>query len=198
VVAAEEYWLFSFSRMKRFRLLLAGTLGALTLGLGSCLKAPDYPVTPEISVDDTSVTLRHYTNSGTQPIDSVFITIRFQDGDGDLGLSSAESAVAPYAYPSRFNNNYFIEPYVKVNGTFVSLVSLGRTTAGAYNSRFEHIATTSENHSAPVKGTLTRVYAIAYQSLYRPGEEACFDVSIADRALHESNVVRTSSVVFPK
>ncbi|MGI4833566.1 MAG: hypothetical protein ACRYFK_08920 [Janthinobacterium lividum] len=191
--------------MKRFRLLLAGALGLLTLGLGSCLKAPDYPVTPEISVDDSSVSLRHYAGSGTQPIDSVFITIRFQDGDGDLGLSSAESAVAPYAYPSRFNNNYFIEPYVKIpNGNFVSLVSLGRIVggvpllAGAYNSRFEHIATTSENHSAPVKGTLTRVYAFAYQSLYQPGEEARFQVSIADRALHESNTVTTSSVVFPK
>lgn len=183
--------------MKRFRLLLAGTLGLLTLGLGSCLKAPDYPVTPEISVDDNSVVLKHYTNT-SQPIDSVFITIRFQDGDGDLGLSSAESAVAPYAYPSRFNNNYFIEPYVKVGSDFVSLVSLGRTTAGAYNSRFEHIATTSENHSAPIKGTLTRVYAFAYRTLYQPGEEARFQVSIADRALHESNTVTTSSVVFPK
>ncbi|NML63693.1 hypothetical protein HHL22_00565 [Hymenobacter sp. RP-2-7] len=187
--------------MKRFRLLLAGTVGLLTLGLGSCLKAPNYPVTPEISVDDTSVVLRHYASGGTQPIDSVFITIRFQDGDGDLGLSSAESAVSPYAYPSRFNNNYFIEPYIKQpNGTFVPLTSLmpARTVAGAYNSRFEHIATTSENHSAPIKGTLTRVYAFAYQSLYRPGEEARFQISIADRALHESNTVITNSVVFPK
>ena len=184
--------------MNHFRLLLAGTLGVLTLGLGSCLKAPSYSTTPEISVDDTSAVLKHFTG-GTQPIDSVYITIRFQDGDGDLGLSATESTVAPYAYPSRYNNNYFIEPYIQTaNGSFVSLVSLGRLTAGAYNSRFEHIATTSDNHSAPIKGTLTRVFAFAYRTLYQPGEVAQFQVSIADRALHESNVVITNSVTFPK
>lgn len=181
--------------MKRFRLLIPVMAGLLTAGLTSCLKAPEYSTTPEISFE--SIRLKHDVST-TQPIDSVFITIRFQDGDGDLGLSSTESATGPYAYPSRFNNNFFVEPYLLSNGVPTSLVKLGRTTTGAYNSRFEHIATTSDSRSAPIKGVLTRVYAIAYRTLYLPGEEAQFTVSIADRAMHESNVITTSSVVFPK
>jgi hypothetical protein len=183
--------------MKRFRLLLVGAFGLLTLGLGSCLKAPEYPVTPEISYE--SIRLKHDVST-SQPIDSVFITIRFQDGDGDLGMSSDESNAAPYV-GTRFANNYFIEPYVRAStgGSFVDVKDTGRgISAGAYNSRFERISTSSESRSAPIKGTLTRVYTFAYRTLFQPGEEVRFTVSIADRAMHESNTITTESVVFPK
>jgi len=183
--------------MKRLRLLVPGLAGLLTLGLSSCLKAPEYSSTPEISYD--SILLKHDVST-SQPIDSVFITIRFQDGDGDLGLSSTESNAAPYV-GTRFASNYFIEPYVKAStgNNFVPVKDLGRgISAGAYNSRFEHIATTSDNRSAPIKGVLTRAYTFAYRTLFQPGEEVRFTVSIADRAMHESNTITTESVVFPK
>lgn len=182
--------------MKRSRLLIPGIAGLLTAGLTGCLKAPEYSSTPEISFE--SIRLKHDVST-SQPIDSVFISIHFQDGDGDLGLSSAESNAAPYV-GTRFASNYFVEPYVKgTNGAFALVANAGRgISAGAYNSRFEHIATSSDNRSAPIKGTLTRVYTFAYRTLFQPGEEVRFTVSIADRAKHESNVITTSSVVFPK
>lgn len=182
--------------MKRLRLLVPGLAGLLTLGLSGCLKAPEYSTTPEISFE--SIYLKHDVST-TQPIDSVFITIRFQDGDGDLGLSDADLKLPQFTYPSRYSSNFFMEPYVKSGSGFASLASLGRTTKEAYYSPFNRSITSSLNgKSGPIKGSLTRVYAIAYRTLYQPGEEARFTVSIADRAMHESNTITTTSIVFPK
>jgi hypothetical protein len=182
--------------MKSFRLALV--LGGLATGLGGCLKAPEYAITPSISNNNVQVRRFKYADPRQQPIDSVFITVNFQDGDGDLGLTAAESQQAPYAFPSIFNNNYFVEPFIKdaKTGKFVSTVAMGLTTTGAYNGRFDHITDVTSSKTAPIKGTLTRTIALGYGDLFKAGQVVRFDVSIADRALHVSNVVRTDSIVI--
>jgi len=185
--------------MKPFRLVLSlGGLALLAAGLGGCLKAPEYSTTPSISNNNVRVRRYKYADPKQQPIDSVFITVNFQDGDGDLGLTAAESQVAPYAYPSIFNNNYFVEPFLKdpKTGKFASTVSLGLTTNGAYNGRFDHITGLTDSKTAPIKGTLTRTIALGYGDLFTAGQVVRFDVHIVDRALHLSNIIRTDSIVI--
>lgn len=175
-----------------------GGAALLATGLGGCLKAPEYSTTPSISNNNVRVQRYTPTDPQGQRIDSVFITINFQDGDGDLGLSADESKVAPYAYPSTFNNNYFVEPLVKdpKTGRYVSTVSLGLTTPGAYNGRFDHITGLTDSKTAPIKGTLTRTVAFGYGDVFTAGQVVRFNVSIADRALHLSNTIRTDSIVI--
>jgi len=185
--------------MKSFRLALV--LGGLATGLGGCLKAPEYAITPSISNNNVQVRRFKYADPKQQPIDSIFITVNFQDGDGDLGLTAAESQQAPYAFPSIFNNNYFVEPVVKDPKTGKFGVPIVPNTglplvAGLYNGRFDHITDVTSSKTAPIKGTLTRTIALGYGDLFKAGQVVRFDVSIADRALHVSNVVRTDSIVI--
>ncbi|WP_223650783.1 hypothetical protein [Hymenobacter psoromatis] len=190
--------------MKSFRLFcsLSG-LALLATGLGGCLQAPDYSTTPSISNNNVRVSSFKSTVPGGQSIDSVYITINYQDGDGDLGLSGDESKVAPYTYPSLFNNNYFIEPTVKYVGTttyVVPILQYNNTPAapGTFNARFDHITGLTDSKTAPIKGTLTRTFAFGRGDYFNAGDVVRFDVSIADRALHVSNVIRTDSIVIPK
>ncbi|GAB3638575.1 hypothetical protein GCM10027422_41650 [Hymenobacter arcticus] len=178
-------------------------MGLLAGGLSSCLKAPEYPTTPSISFNRVEVRRTNFANPQQQPIDSMFITINFQDGDGDLGLTEAESKVAPYAFPSLFNNNYFIEPVVKdpKSGKFFTPIdpATGKPLLmGSYNGRFDHPSTLTDGKAAPLKGTLTRTIGFGYGDVFTAGQVVRFDVSIADRALHLSNVIRTDSIVIAK
>jgi hypothetical protein len=54
--------------------------------LSNCSKAPVYPETPEIEFES----MQRYSSG-----DSVVLTIKFKDGDGDLGLSDDETT-SPY------------------------------------------------------------------------------------------------------
>ncbi len=195
--------------MKSFRLFLSlGGLALLAAGLGGCLKAPEYSTTPSISNNNVRVSRFNPVNPGETRRDSIYITINYQDGDGDLGLSEQESKVAPYAYQNadgtinKFNNNYFIEPLVKHPGStrYESPIILpnggGPLALGAFNGRFEHITGLTDSKDAPIKGTLTRTLSLGYGDYFNAGDSVRFNVSIADRALHVSNVVRTASIVI--
>lgn len=174
-------------------------MGLAAVGLSSCLTEPSYSSTPSISFNDlqSKRSLR-----GTTPIDSVLITINFQDGDGDLGITETESKNAPYSI-TRPGTNFRMTPFVKAAGAsrFDSLKTVRPDqllTKGAFYDRFDHISTTTDNRASPLRGTLTRRYAFAlggYPGL-KAGDEVKFTVSILDRAQHQSNEVETSSIII--
>lgn len=56
--------------------------------VASCFQPPDYPVSPEIEFEDV------YYGDG-QSGDSIVVTFKFKDGDGDIGLGSAQSETFP-------------------------------------------------------------------------------------------------------
>ena len=183
----------------------AGACLASGLALPSCLKAPDYPVVPAISFE--KITLRSFPKPPSPRIDSVRVTVAFQDGDGDLGLGGklgvAADAEFPYAFNNsdgtlnRYNNNYFIEPFRKnrSTGEFEKLPT-SVIPAGEYSGRYPRL-TAADTKPAPLKGTVSRDFSFALGAPFVPGDEVRFEVVIADRALHESNTVTTSSIVIP-
>jgi hypothetical protein len=166
-------------------------------GFTSCLNPPTYSNTPSISFE--SISQQRYRVNGAI-IDSVFITINFQDGDGDLGLSSTEATVAPYT-PTYYGANFYMTPFVKNTGsnTYTAL-QFARPdlflTANSYYDRFDHLSSTTDNKAAPLRGTLRRAYAFLYGSPFLPNQEVKFTVSIFDRALHQSNEIETSSITI--
>ncbi|QKG51710.1 hypothetical protein [Hymenobacter sp. BRD67] len=132
----------------------AGMFGVLATGLSSCLAEPKFSTTPEISFNNINLT--HVSRPAITG-DSVTVTINYQDGDGDLGLTGPESAAPPYV-GTRYAYNYFIEAFIKdkSTGQFVSLASINRHitdstyyVASQYYSRFEPV--TSEDSHAPSK-----------------------------------------------
>ena len=183
----------------------AGALVASTLAFVGCLKAPDYPVEPTIAFD--TITLRSFPNPPSPRVDSVRVTVSFQDGDGDLGLGGRLGVPAdaeyPYAFqnndgtPNRYNSNYFIEPYRKNRSTGVfEKLPISVIPAGEYNGRFPRL-TAADTKPAPLKGTISRDFSFALGAPFIPGDEVRFEVIIADRALHESNTITTSSIIIP-
>jgi hypothetical protein len=177
---------------------LLRTLSAVALSVGAsaaffgCIQAPDYPDTPQIS--EHAVTVFRKTTSSLGLRDSVEIALDFKDGNGDLGLDVADIN-DPYAYQNgnnRFYNNFFIKVYYKnaaTGGVFTPL-----PVSSAYDGRFPRL-TVTDTREGPLKGVLR--YAIIFRLAIIPaGTEMRFDVSIADRALHESNMITTSTVVL--
>jgi hypothetical protein len=190
----------NFLLRMNLRLLQVAGLLSLGAGLTSCLNEPSYPNTPEIGFE--SIRLQRFTvPSSTVPIDSVYITVNFQDGDGDLGLNTVEAQSAPYGSKDRAAVNY-------INTAFIKNVNAGgRFDSARYffnylpkrdlYSLFDHLSPTTDNRKAPLRGTLTRAYGFYLGSPYLPGQEIKFRVSIYDRALNHSNEVETTSLVIP-
>jgi|GEM_PF-1304851 len=61
------------------------------LVFNSCKKQPDFSNVPQISFE----TMKQYRTTGSNPEDSILITLSFQDGDGDLGLGQGDT-LSPY------------------------------------------------------------------------------------------------------
>jgi hypothetical protein len=195
--------IFLHLRMNLFRLAFSvGGLGLLAGSLSACLKAPEYSNTPSISFNSIQDIRIQPKAKGGQPLDSIRLTINYQDGDGDLGLSTDERAKPPFDFQkgtNRFYNNFFVEPFVKNPATrkYESLVSKGLTTAGAYNGAFPHPTTTTDSKAAPIKGTLTYApIAFGLGDIFQPGQTVRFEITIADRALNLSNTITTDSVII--
>jgi len=188
--------------MKLLRLAgFGGALALFGLGLGGCLQEPTYSTTPQIDPDNVVVRRYTPTNPREQAIDTFRITIRYQDGDGDLGLSSDERKVPPFD-KGKFFNNYFIEPFILNRRTkqFEPLTVVGVPpgstpyVAGSYNSAFQRPTALTDGKPAPIKGTLTYKQNIGLGDRFAPGQAVRFEISIADRALHVSNTIVTDTV----
>jgi hypothetical protein len=78
------------------------------LGLSACFNPPEYPVQPQIEFE--SIVYREYGTGFDSEYDSLILTLKFKDGDGDLGLDPSEIA-APY------NNKFY---YRFADGKFLN------------------------------------------------------------------------------
>ncbi|MBD2722692.1 hypothetical protein [Hymenobacter armeniacus] len=185
--------------MNPLRTLAAAAVCLVGLSLSSCLNAPEYPETP--SIDFNSLTMVRNKPAGQTEIDTLKFALDFRDGDGDLGLSDEDIKVAPWNATSGgpnnrgYSYNYFIQPYKKVNGIFVKFINAGGV-AGEYDGRFLRLDDT-DGRPAPLKGTLNYKLPINIDGApFFPGDVLKFEISIMDRALHQSNVITTSEITL--
>jgi hypothetical protein len=73
----------------------------VTLSLGSCFDPPEFPVVPQIDYEDVVFKEGNATNR----TDSLIVTLKFKDGDGDLGVDAS----APEFNNAPFNNLTFFQ-----------------------------------------------------------------------------------------
>lgn len=196
-----RYYYNFLLRMNLRLLRVVGMLSLGAMGLGGCLNEPSYPDTPSIAFESIE-RVRYTVPNSTVPIDSVYITVSFQDGDGDLGLNSVEAQTAPYGSKNVAAVNYINTPFIKNSnngGQFDSArtISIPTFPKSYLYSLFDHLSPTTDNRKAPLRGTLTRRYGFYLGSPFLPNQELRFRVSIYDRALHHSNEIETSSIVIP-
>lgn len=189
--------------MNLFRTL--GAAAALAFGWAgttSCISAPDYPETPVITFNALTKTYVPPPVPGATPSDTLRFAIDFQDGDGDLGLDDADTKVAPFNSPTgghnnlSTSNNYFIQPFKKVRDTFVPFYTPGGFP-GEYDGRYPRLETSTDAKAAPLRGTLRYKLRLPLnRSSYSAGDVLRFEISIMDRARHQSNTITTSDITL--
>ncbi|WP_375437270.1 hypothetical protein [uncultured Hymenobacter sp.] len=186
------------------RTLHLGLLFALLCAaVSSCISPPDYSDTPRIKFEKLEV-VRLPGAPGEQPIDSDTITISFEDGNGDLGLSTTDT-MEPYndvSVNGKQTNPNFYNYYIqfqrknKATNQFEDFVDPGSTLGlGQYNGRFPRLGPES-GQDAPLKGNLRYNFSLSLGTPFLPGDEVRFRVSIRDRALNLSNEVFTNSIII--
>ena len=192
--------------MNLFRTLSAAAVLAIGwAGTSSCLKAPDFPVTPAITFNQINSIYEPPSATSSQGGDTIEFVINFQDGDGDLGLDADEADVAPYNQPTgghnnlRKSNNFFIQPYKlnKSNNQFEPFYTSNGGFPGENDSRYPRLDIDRTAKPAPLKGTLRfKVRLRLNRTDYAVGDVFKFDVSIMDRAFHQSNTITTTPVTL--
>lgn len=167
------------------------------LGLGSCeiIKGPNFSNTPKISFKEFKVWRNYIESKLGNRVDSVVIVINFEDGDGDLGLTSEDRDTNPIykqfkadGTPNKYWNNYFAKAFRKVNGTFVEASSEVQ-----FSGAFPPLK--PDGKPGPIEGELE--YGLYFPLSESPvNDTLLFEVQIVDKALNESNIIRTGEVVI--
>lgn len=166
-------------------LLYAAGFVVLTICSFSCevITGPKFPDTPKISFRDIRK-FRIKDELGNTN-DSISIALKFQDGDGDMGIDSDEIGQPPFQDFRYYN--YYVEGFQKVNGEWVP-----KEFTPTLNGQFPLLNT---GKKGPIEGTL--YYGIRFQILGVPQNTIYrFNVYILDRAGNISNTIETGEVTI--
>lgn len=171
----------------------------LLLSLLACEKPPEFDRKPVIEFNKIFYQYA-YLESTKNTIDTVNISLRFKDGDGDLGVEKSDIDNVKYrAYSDTIRDtlgniksyvfrNYYLKTYRKEAGKYVQL-----------NSDFKLNGTFSElisyDEVGPIEGELN-FGQIFTPSQIKNKDTLKFEVYIMDRALNKSNTILTDSIVI--
>jgi len=149
--------------------------------VSSCISKPEFAIEPAIEFDRISVD--RVLDILGNVTDSVTISIRFQDGDGDLGAFTGDT-----------EDNFFVELFQFRNGQFVKFTT--PDTSLNFNGVFPDL---NAEGTGPIEGTLIYSFPSIRSETYRrlniPQNDVWkFQVSIKDRAGNVSNTVFTDSI----
>jgi hypothetical protein len=157
--------------VKTFTTFFFGTLVLFFL-LSSCQKQETYPLEPIIAF-----------NSFTVYQDSAILSLDFTDGDGNIGLTNADS-LKPY------DSNLFLTYYEKQKGVFKKI-----ELPLPFNYRIPLI--NKSGKEKPLKGTISVNITPTFYNPFSKFDTLKFDVIIKDRALNISNTISTPEVLRP-
>ena len=188
--------------MNLLRTLSTAAVGLTAASLAGCINAPNYPVVPEIDLKEMQVV--HVPKGTEDAVDKITFVLNFRDGDGDLGLSAEDLKAPPFNTSTGGHNNrgygynYFLQPFIKnSSGQFVPFITPRPFGfIGQYDSFFPRLDDKNAK-PAPLKGELKYLFPIPIDgSVYKPGQVFRFEISILDRALHESNKITTPELTL--
>lgn len=158
-------------------------LFAIALGATSCYKEPSFALQPNIEFSNIEKEVRIDLFTGANK-DSVVIGLKFQDGDGDLGLSENEKSVAQV----NEDYNYLVKSFRKTKGTFVETSNL--IPLSGYFPRLKN-----DEKVGPIEGLL--YYTVEFPHPFTPKNDTLkFEVRVKDRSGNVSNPVETEEIVL--
>lgn len=160
--------------LKRQTSVIVILIGLIILGI-ACRKIESYPVEPEIEFEDFSV-LRSIDGKDSIGI----LSIGFTDGDGDLGVTENDSSV-----------NYFLDIFEVVDGNPQEVILPDSTVN--FDAYIPDL--TPDGKYKAIKGTISFSLPLYFMTPFLNSDTIFFETSIADRAMHQSNVVTTPQFI---
>ena len=148
----------------------------------SCGNKEKFSTTPHIEF----VALEKVSD-GTGLDSQADLIIRFQDGDGDIGLDETDKDPA-FAKDSPYYYNFFIDFYEKQQGEWVKI-----DLPTPLHSRVPHL---SDNVPESIEGKLTIVTYI--NNPFSPYDTVRLTCWLVDRALHHSDTITTPEIIVKK
>lgn len=166
--------------MKKVSVLVVFSVVALVTG---CYKEVSFDVKPYIEFKDLRKEIRLDQFSGSKK-DSVILTIKFQDGDGDLGLNEEEKKAAV----TQQDFNYIVRIFRQKKGVFQEVIP-----EVTYSGFFPRLKV--DNKKGPIEGTLD--YSFVYFQDFTPKKDSLkYQVTIKDRSGNVSNTIETKVIIL--
>ena len=188
----------------------------------SCAENPDYPITPQISFQSIRFQPR---NSGNGESEQIVLWLNFTDGNGDLGLTSADTNIPFNPYVCNIETSrcdtfisYLRKQGVPNNQNFYNFFVefLLKDSLGVYrncdnmvecdiNQKYNNMLNSyngrfrdlnDRNSPKPISGSLNYNLSSTLFSTAFKGKTIKLNVYIKDRALNQSNSVLTDSLIF--
>ncbi|MHA8067098.1 hypothetical protein V7S76_10500 [Aquirufa sp. ROCK2-A2] len=166
------------------------------LGLGSCVQEPSFPATPVIKFNSIRKIVKTSSDGlgGKIKIDSVIMSVDFQDGDGDLGLTVAQIKADP---KYKDFSNFMVDVFIQKNGKFVPITFSPRL-GGLVNFPF-----LPNQKPGPIEGTIdySTPFVYAFYKGYSPlftekNDTLKFQIKIVDNAFNVSNTIETAPIII--
>jgi len=143
----------------------------------ACNKVPLYPDEP-ILTDGSFELLKNSIGQDT----AVLIKFKFTDGDGDLGLTAADT-IPPY------DKNLFVAYFQKVDGKFEKIVLPGTTDTLNFNSRIRDYTITGANAAQAEVALNINISVVLADTIM-------FEYYLRDKARHVSNKLSTGPIAL--
>lgn len=126
-------------------------------------------------------------DEGTGVDNQANLVVRFQDGDGDIGLNDADTT-GLFSKDSIYYYNFFIDYYEKQKGEWV-LVELPTPL----HARIPRL---SDDVPESIEGEITILTFI--NNYFSPYDTIKLSCRLLDRALHQSNTIETPEIIVNK
>jgi hypothetical protein len=149
--------------------------------LSGCAKKENFPIIPEIGFLD----YENEFGTGQYAVRGI-LTFSYQDGDGDIGLTDAQTN-PPYNIEGDYYYNLVVTYYEKLNGAYQKLDLPINPSS--------RIPWLSAESNRAIKGTITDTLILDPNPSY---DTLKIEVFIYDRALHKSNVISTPDIILRK
>lgn len=159
--------------------------------ISGCNKPPSYDETPRIEYN--SIKKDIITNSLTlSKVDSITISIRFEDGDADLGINDLSDTAS--------QDNYFVTTYIQKEGSFQEI-----QFPIEFDAKFGRLG--PSNYTGPLDGELNRGLEINHQGTntytlngntftLNAGDTLQFEIQIKDESSNFSNTIITDPIIY--